>query len=92
MDAYPDLQGNALLQPKPVTVTLHRFLHAQRGVQGALGVVLMGDGRAEQRQDPVAQRLGHIALVVMHGLHHQFDDRRDQAVSVFRVAVVDQGG
>ncbi|MNS82851.1 hypothetical protein D3C72_1166090 [compost metagenome] len=55
VDADPDLQRDALLQPEPVAVPLHRLLHAQRGVERALGVVLVGDRCAEQRQDAVAQ-------------------------------------
>ncbi|MCY1266955.1 hypothetical protein D9M70_153810 [compost metagenome] len=92
VDAHPDLQRDALLQPQLVAVPVHCLLHAQRRVQRALGMVLMGDGRAEQREDAVAQRLGHVALVVMHGLHHQLDDGGNQAVCLFRVPVVDQCG
>jgi hypothetical protein len=50
-------------------------LHAQRGVAGADRVVLVGDGRAEQRHDPIAHHLVDGALVVMDGLHHAFEHR-----------------
>lgn len=58
-------------------MAVHRLLHAQRRVQRPLGMVLMGDGRAEDGQNPVAQRLHHIALVVMHGRHHRRHDGVD---------------
>ena len=36
---------------------LHRLLHAERGAHGPLGVVLVGDRRAEQGDDLVADDL-----------------------------------
>ncbi|MNE84250.1 hypothetical protein D3C80_1811340 [compost metagenome] len=50
----------------------------------------MGDGGAEQREDAIAQRLGHVAFVVVDGPHHQLDDGLDQAVGLFWIEVVDQ--
>ena len=55
-------------------------------------MVFVRDRRAEQRQDAIAHRLGHIAFVVMHGLHHQRQHRVDQAAGVFGIEVVDQRG
>ena len=31
----------------------------------------MGKRRAEQGKDAIAQRLRHIAVILMHGVHHQ---------------------
>ena len=31
----------------------------------------MGKRRTEQGKDAIAQRLRHIAVIVMHGVHHQ---------------------
>ncbi|MCY1283203.1 hypothetical protein D9M70_320760 [compost metagenome] len=92
MDADADLQRDALLQPDPVAVAMHRALHPQRGVQRAQGMVLVRDRRAEQRQDAVAEELGDIAFVVVDRLHHQCHDRVDQAARVFRVHVLRQRG
>jgi hypothetical protein len=33
-------------------------------------MIFMRDRRAEQGEDAVAQRLGHITFVAMHGVHH----------------------
>jgi hypothetical protein len=46
-------------------------LHAQGGIQRPLGMIFMGKRRAEQSENAVAQRLGNIALIAMHGVHHQ---------------------
>ncbi len=50
------------------------LLHPERGVARADRVVLLGDGRAEQRHDPIAQHLGHGALPAAHRLDHVLDD------------------
>lgn len=50
------------------------------------------DRRAKQRQDTVAHRLGHKAIIVMHCLHHQRQHRVYQAAGVFWIEVVDQRG
>jgi hypothetical protein len=38
-------------------------------------VVLVGEGRPEERHDPVAHHLVHGALIAMDGLHHELEDR-----------------
>ncbi|VVE16531.1 hypothetical protein PTE30175_02825 [Pandoraea terrae] len=53
-------------------------------------MVLVGDGRAEQRENAVAQELGDVALIVVHGLHHKRHDRVDQAPRLFGIQVLDQ--
>ncbi len=50
----------------------------------------MGDGCAEQREDAVSHRLGHVAFVVVDGFHHQRDDGFDQAQGLFWIEVMDQ--
>ena len=92
VDADADLQRDPLGQTHAVGVAAHVVLHAQRRQQGPLRMVFVRDRRAEQRQDAIAHRLGHIAFVVVHGLHHQRQHRVDQAARVFRIEVVDQRG
>ena len=92
VDADADLQCDPLCQTHAVGVAAHLVLHAQRRIQRPLRMVFVRDRRAEQRQDAVAHRLGHIAFVVMHGLHHQRQCRVDQAARVFGIEIVDQRG
>ncbi|MNF69301.1 hypothetical protein D3C84_511760 [compost metagenome] len=90
MDADADLQRNAFLQANAVAMSAYRLLHAQCRIQRPLRMILMGDGGAEQREDAIAQRLGHVAFVVVDGFHHQRDDGLDQALGLFRIEVMDQ--
>ncbi|MCY1218524.1 hypothetical protein D9M72_304730 [compost metagenome] len=92
IDADPDLQRDTLREPHAIGVVPHGLLHAQRGEQGPLRMVLVRDGGAEQRQDAVAHRLGHVALIVMNRLHHQGQDRIDQAAGILGIQVVNQRG
>ena len=40
-------------------------------VTGALRMVFVRYRRTEQGKDSVTQGLGHIAVIAMHGIHHQ---------------------
>jgi hypothetical protein len=55
-----------------VGVAAYFVLHAQRRVERALRMVLVGGRRAEQREDAVAGRLHHIAVVAPHRVDHEF--------------------
>ena len=71
-------------------VALHRLLHAQSRVAGPNGVVLVGDGRPEQRHDPVAHHLVHGPLVAMNGLHHALEDRVEELARLLGIAIGQQ--
>ncbi|MCY1409563.1 hypothetical protein D9M71_249160 [compost metagenome] len=90
VDADADLEWYAFLQTNAIAMSAYRLLHAQCGIQRALWVILMGNGGAKQREDAIAQCLGHVAFVVVDGFHHQRDDGLDQAVGLFWIEVVDQ--
>ena len=45
---------------------LHRAADVEGGQHGATGVVLVGERRAEQRHEAVAEELVHRALVAVH--------------------------
>jgi hypothetical protein len=44
-------------------ISLHLILHTKCGVQSALRMVLVGDRRTEERENAIAGRLHHIAVV-----------------------------
>ena len=73
-----------------VGVLLHRLLHPQRRVARAHGVVLVGQGRAEQRHDAVAHHLVDGALVPVHGLHHVLEDGIEERAGLLGIAVGEQ--
>jgi hypothetical protein len=53
-------------------------------------VVLVGQGRAEQRHDPVAHDLVHGALVAVHRLHHQLEHWVQQLSSLLGAPIGQQ--
>ena len=73
-----------------VGVLLHRLLHPQGRVARAHGVVLMGQGRAEQRHDAVAHHLVDGALVPVHGLHHVIEHRIEERAGLLGIALDEQ--
>ena len=85
-----DLQVHAVGIEDALGMALHPLLHAQRRVAGAHGVILVGEGRAEQRHDPVAHHLVDGALVVVDGLHHVLEDRVEELARLLGIAVGEQ--
>ena len=71
IDAHANFQVDTTLPQQCVGVLSGRLLHAQRRIQGAVGMIFMGDGGAKEGEDAIAKRLGHIALVAMDCFHHQ---------------------
>ena len=53
-------------------------------------MVLVGEGRAEERHDPVAHHLVDGALVAMHRLHHPLEHRVEELARLLGVAVGQQ--
>ena len=68
-------------------VTLYQLLHAQGGIAGPHGMVLVSDGGPEQRHDPVAHHLVHGPLVEVDGLHHALEDRVEELTRLLGIAV-----
>jgi len=63
-----------------------------RSIQRALRMVLVGNRRAEKREDAVASRLHDVAVVAMRRLDHQLQRRIDNRARRFRVEVAHQLG
>ena len=68
-----------------IRITAHLLLHAQRRIQRPLGMIFMGQRRAEQGKDAIAQGLRHVAVILMHGVHHQLQRRINNRPRLFRV-------
>src|SRR5712691_3339203 len=81
-----------MLTEQLLSIPLTLLLHVQGGIQGAWRVIFVGDGRAEQSKDAIAQGLGHIPFIPVHGVHHELQSRIDEAASFFGVEVFDEGG
>ena len=81
VDADPHLEARAAALDVPAVDVDHRPLHGERGGGGALGVVRMGQRRAEHGEDGVADELvdgaaifdddvGHAGQVLVQHTHH----------------------
>src|SRR5713101_2151493 len=55
-------------------------------------MIFMGNGRAKQRQDAIAERLGDVALIAMDGLHHELQRGINNGPGVLRVEPFDERG
>ena len=62
------------LAPQLVGVAAQLVAQVQRRVAGPLGVVLVGDGRAEERHDPVAGVLVDRALEAVHAVGQDLEE------------------
>ena len=92
----PELRSDADLDLEAVIpadlrgVAADRLLHGEGRVAGADGVVLMGEGGAEERHDPVAHHLVHRALVAVDGVHHALEDGIEESARLLGVTVGEQ--
>jgi hypothetical protein len=65
VQAHADLDGDPFDAPHPLRVAPDRLLHPQRGVTRAHRVVLVRQGRTEQRHNPVTHDLVDRAFEAM---------------------------
>ena len=68
----------------------HRGLHGQGGVAGAQRVVFVGNGRAEQGHNAVAEHLVDGALEAVHGVHHVVDSGVEELLGGFGIKAADE--
>ena len=61
-----------------------RLLHPQRGAHRTLGVVLVGDGRAEQREDAVTEELVDPAAERRDVVDQALEARVDEPLHLLR--------
>ena len=71
------MQGHRLAEPRRPLVAERRAAveHVQRGVERPLRIVLVGDRRAEDRQDGIAHELLHEAVVARDRLGERLEQR-----------------
>ena len=88
--AYPHLQRRMAFGTHRVRIAPHRFLHAERRVHRPLGMIFMRERGTKEGEDTVAQGLRDVAVVLMHGVHHELQRRIDNRAHLFRVEAFDQ--
>src|SRR4029077_8210008 len=79
----PNLDRRAPFGLELRTVPPQLFLHPQRRIERALGMVLVRDRRAEQREDSVAGRLHDVPVVAAGRVDHQLERRIDDGARLF---------
>src|SRR5712692_2719795 len=90
VNPHPQIHGHPALAPSLLGISSHLLLHAQSGIESAMGMIFMGNWGAKEGEDAIPQRLGDVALVAMHGLHHELQGGINNAAGVFRVEVFDE--
>src|SRR5262249_8518306 len=55
------------------------------GEDSAFGIALVGLGRAEDRQRPIAEKAVNAPLILNQDIHHGFEEAIDEIGSVFRM-------
>src|SRR4029077_7456445 len=68
----------------------HLGLYPEGSVQCAMGVILVGYGRAEQGEDSIAGGLNYVAVVVMDRVDHQAQSRIDDRARLFWIQLLHQ--
>jgi len=92
IDPNPELEIDTVLAAQFLCVAFALRLHEQGSIQGALRVIFVSNGRAEQGKDTIAQQLGDIAFITMHGFHHQHEGGINEAAGFFRIEIFDERG
>ena len=90
VDPDAQLHVDAFVAPQLLGAFAVFFLHEQGGVQGALGMIFMGDGRAKQGKDAVPERLCDVAFIAMYSIHHQFEGGIENGASLFGIKIRDK--
>ncbi len=84
IEALAGAEGDAARRELSL-VPLERARDAERGVDGAPRVVLMGDRGAEERHDAVAQELVDRALVLVHLGQHELEGPAHEPVHLLGI-------
>ncbi len=85
VETDPDAHLHSTLTSELLGQPADRLLDGEGGLRRASRVVLEGNGRAEERHEPVAEKLVHGALVPVHSLGHQPERAVEQLVHPLRV-------
>jgi len=90
IEAHANRKIQSARQPQLIGVGPERVAQVQRGVAGALRVVLVGDGRAEQRHDAVAGVLVHRAFEAVHAVGEDLEEAIENLMPLFRIDLLGQ--
>ena len=92
VEADAELERETVLSLDPLPVALHRLLDGQGGMTGPLGMVLVGQGGAEEGHHPVAGELVDGALVAVDLGHQDLEAPVHDLVDLLGVQLLGEGG
>jgi hypothetical protein len=87
VEAYANLKRKTLCAAEVLGVLADRFLHAERGVARAQGVVFIGYGRSKKHHDPVAHPAMDGPVVTANDGLHSVENRLEQTAVTVRITV-----
>jgi hypothetical protein len=90
VEADADLDLDAVIPTNLGSIAVDGLLHGECGIAGSHGVILVSEGRAEERHDAIAHDLVDSTLVTVHRLHHALDDGIQELARLLGVAVGEQ--
>lgn len=80
MHAHPEVQRYGPGAPRFISIGRQGLLYPQRRMQGADDMILLGDGRPEERDEAIPGALGNAALKALDLVSHQGGSPREQLV------------
>jgi len=92
VETLPHLEADASPPPQLFLIACQRFPDPQGRMDRTLGVVLMGDRGPEERHDPIPKELIHRPLVAVDLGQHHLEGPAHEAMDVFRVEALGEGG
>jgi hypothetical protein len=87
-----DLERRSALATQAFAQASDLFLEPQGGVERALRMILMGNRRPEESKDTVAGGLNDVAVVAMHSIDHQLENRIDDGSRFFGIQILLEAG
>jgi hypothetical protein len=90
VQADSGLDHGTVIPPDLFRIATNGRLHVEGRIATADGVILVGQGRAEEGHDPVAHDLVHRALVAVDRLHHSLEHGVEELPSFLGVSVCQQ--
>jgi hypothetical protein len=85
VEAHPYGEVESLLESQLVCVTAKILLESERGVAGALRVVLVRDRSPEQRHDPIAGELVHRPLEAVDAVGEDLKEAVHDPIPLLRI-------
>ena len=92
IEPHPHAERHGLARLERQRPVGHGAGNSEGGERGAPGMVLVGDGRAEERHEAVAQELVHRAFVAVHLRQGELEEAAQEVVHQVGAEALGEGG